>query len=439
MPLANLQPAAMSIPSLLQPAKARQSGVVVVEDSDSEHPALAMEPDGENMLSIVPKAQAQLVQPAPGEDFIFGGHQLPVVDCALSKFKDSVFFSITGDSMKHHTVVGDRPQNFDVFAQRYRFCFGDDSQVHVTAFAAPVALDFAKLEFDMLTNHLVVWSMDHSTVGSFTSISTMKLACAYIFVLFFMFFIVIVGNWEALDLLHRFVYFVPRSQMAGNALLDMMHHGAVYGKQSGVYMCDVDDPAITELRGLGFVDFAGNSGDGLVVTKEGVMAVQFIPKFHLPTPVLEYVSNPQPEEAHMTAIDLLLALLSDGWQDKLVATKAKHAPYTTGSAKIILVYARSAISCLYLRALLNSNAIFAKNIAAIHHHQSEAYYRTLLECTPDQAHQVQPNLTLKNYKSILKGTVEESLKSLNRQSSDDEGDLLNKKKAYIVEWTTPLF
>ena len=69
MPLTNLQPAAMSIPSLLQPAKARQSGVVVVEDSDSEHPALAMEPDGENMLSIVPKAQAQLVQPAPGEDF----------------------------------------------------------------------------------------------------------------------------------------------------------------------------------------------------------------------------------------------------------------------------------------------------------------------------------------------------------------------------------
>lgn len=213
----------------------------------------------------------------------------------------------------------------------------------------------------------------------------------------------------------------PRTQEASDLLSEIIKHGAVEGNLGKHYLAvNNQDEHFLQLRNLGFIKYLEDTGDSIVATKKALHAVQPTLVYFSPAHTHEYMSDTVPAEPNMTVIDLLLALLVAGWSEKGFPPKKSVEPYRIGAEKHVFYHTGSALCKFYLRALLNSETIFAKGIVAIYYWQSEAYYRTLLECDAAHVHLVRPSLTLKEYKGIRQGNMQTSLPQPHAAVSDDE-------------------
>ena len=211
-----------------------------------------------------------------------------------------------------------------------------------------------------------------------------------------------------------------RSQQASEVLVEIVQNGALPGS-SRKYLRDGGDDGIAELLSLGFVRFDQEHGDSIKATHDALRAMHLTQVFDSPVPIYEYHPAQHLADTDMSSFELLLKLLASGWQERRVSTKSKRVPYHRGDEKIVLLHDRSPLSGLYLRALLRSEELFAKNICEIHHFQSEAYYRALLDCDASQAGQIKPGLGLQEYKSVIRGHGED-MGALQRDS-DSEGNV----------------
>ena len=164
---------------------------------------------------------------------------------------------------------------------------------------------------------------------------------------------------------------------------------------------------MVQLLQLKFIKFTEESGDCIVATQAALKAVQLTQLFHCPAEIKQYCSDPEPHETDMTVMDLMYALLRDGWEDKGMPTKSPECiPYKAGSKRVVYYHNGSLLGKNYLRALRNSEEILKKpgiSQSGIHYWQSEGYYRALLECTAENSHLVKPQLKLNDYKRIMKG------------------------------------
>lgn len=182
----------------------------------------------------------------------------------------------------------------------------------------------------------------------------------------------------------------------------MIQHRAVEGSSHGgqFFIANQDDPALVQLREA---CFANDEGDRLVATKKAMSEVQLTQCFVGPTVILEYKSDPPPTEGNLTTIDVLLALQARGWTKEGKNSKIKHDPYHPGSPKLILYRNRSALSKMYLLALLKSEQLFEKGVLCIHYWQPVAYYKALVQLESIGSREVvnvQPNKTLADYKRL---------------------------------------
>lgn len=122
-----------------------------------------------------------------------------------------------------------------------------------------------------------------------------------------------------------------------------------------------------------------------------------------PIPIFEYVSNPPPPAAKMTAIDLLVSLRKAGWKEMYVNSGQRRGcePHTKDSPK--MAFYHKSLSIPYLKCLLElGGGEFVQLGGMIHHFQNNAYYRALLGLPTEQALKLVASQPAKAYKKLQK-------------------------------------
>ena len=179
--------------------------------------------------------------------------------------------------------------------------------------------------------------------------------------------------------------------------------GAAGGESRGLLV--TDEPQLEELLAKGYVKkmaLLGNMDHQyFTLTALGRSVFQPSMKVEKPMPLMQFKRmNLGQDLSKYTGAELVLHLAKLGWKDVDQKKSKKIPPYTAECDKVWYKSSGARISRLYLHALAVSNQRFQEGcINELHHFQSQAYYR----CIVDGISGVKPNQPLNLYKLLAKG------------------------------------
>jgi len=183
--------------------------------------------------------------------------------------------------------------------------------------------------------------------------------------------------------------------------------GAIASSDHGKHV-PPDEPGLVELVRAGLVTemiFIDNPGlerqdhDYYTLSTKGRQYVYQCVMLKSPKKILAYKRRGLPaisaECDDHTTVELILFLKESGWSDMQKPKYTRSEPYKSGEAKVWYWSENSRVSKQYLKTLALSAQILAPetDIREIHHHQSQAYYKSLQMKRP-----VLPNQPLQYYK-----------------------------------------
>lgn len=195
--------------------------------------------------------------------------------------------------------------------------------------------------------------------------------------------------------------------------------GAAGGESRGLLV--TDEPQLEELLAKGYVQkmtLLGNLDHPyFTLTALGRSFFQPSMKVEKPIPLMQFKRmNIGDDLSNYTGAELVLHLAKLGWRDVDQKKSKKIPPYTAEGDKVWYKSSGARISRLYLRALAVSNQRFRESsINELHHFQSQAYYRCIVDGIPG----VKPNQPLNFYKLLTKGRSKSSTITDEFNDADD--------------------
>ena len=195
----------------------------------------------------------------------------------------------------------------------------------------------------------------------------------------------------------------PRSSDAIAVLEALASSGSAGSVSLGIHI-DQSEPGLEELEEKGFLSkmvllgqTAGHSN--FTLTDKGRTCMRPCLRLHRPVCLPAYHREVSDFEDY-TCLELITRLASSGWQDKESNPSKKIMPYDLKQQQVWYRQPKKKISKLYLHALIVAkDRISAGLLQSVHHFQSQAYYRCVIDKVPNPL----PDQPLSYYKILCSG------------------------------------
>ena len=175
-----------------------------------------------------------------------------------------------------------------------------------------------------------------------------------------------------------------RSRVA-QALLDEFARAGLFASSTqGKFVQDAEHPGLQELISNNYVEpmvlLGRTDHSNYTLSSKGRASVKQITELVSPCPITEFERPPGASDREdRTTCELVLELSRAGWQDIQQRKSKVLQPYTPGGELVWYWVNGDRISKLYLRTLLLCPELFKHGLMAVHHFQSQAYYKACLE------------------------------------------------------------